>query len=95
MEEREAVGGSDSVVCFLTSVLAEAVPQAGDQFVVSTFSDTDPTQLSRYEFSMPLNNDFLLEYVGIEYFGNRGINGNSANRWIDFVWGVVLMYGDR
>ena len=63
MEQREADGGEDAVVTFLSSVLERPLPKPGETFVISTFSATESTELDRYQFDIPLNDDFLLDYV--------------------------------
>lgn len=65
ISQREKVGGFDSIICFLCSALSKPVPQSGETLTISTFSDVNPTELDKYEFLSPMNNDFLLEYVSI------------------------------
>lgn len=51
------------MVTFLSAVLERPIPRAGEIFTVSTFSASVSTALDNYQFEIPLNDDFLLEYV--------------------------------
>lgn len=63
VEERRKYNNS-AVFTFLKTLSLHNLPNAGESFTITTFSSGGSSFPEKYEFTLPPQNDFLLDYVG-------------------------------
>lgn len=65
MEERRKYNNS-AVFTFLKALSIHSLPEPGESFTISTFSSSGLDEPDKYSFTLPPQNDFLLDYVSFK-----------------------------